>query len=57
MLVTMRERTLAAIKAGQSADQYLATQPTREFDQGFGGQPYGQRFARLLYVGMSRRRT
>jgi Zn-dependent hydrolases, including glyoxylases len=29
MLVTMRERTLAAIGAGQSVEQYLATQPTR----------------------------
>jgi len=55
MLVTMRERTLAAIGAGQSAEQYLATQPTREFNQAFGGSRYGERFARLLYVGLSRR--
>lgn len=55
MLVTMRERTLAAIAAGQSVEQYLAGNPTRDFDQGFGGERYGQRFARLLYVGLSRR--
>jgi len=54
MLVTMRERTLGAIAAGQSVEQYLATQPTREFDQAFAGSRYGERFARLLYVGLSR---
>jgi hypothetical protein len=55
MLVTMRDRTEKAIADHLTADQFLATSPTREFDPGFGGARYGQRFARLLYVGLTRR--
>ena len=54
MLVTMRDRTRKAIEEGKTVEQFLASAPTREFNAGFGGERRGQRFAELLYVGLSR---
>lgn len=56
MLVTMRDRVKSALAKDMSLDEFLATNPTREFDAAFGSARRGAYFARLLYVGLSRAR-
>ncbi len=55
MLGTMQTRVQAAIEAGKSLDELLATHPTAEFDERLGGPRRGQRLTRLIYVGLARR--
>jgi glyoxylase-like metal-dependent hydrolase (beta-lactamase superfamily II) len=55
MLGTMQTRVQAAIDAGKSLDELLATHPTAEFDERLGGPRHGQRLTRLIYAGLARR--
>ena len=55
MLGTMQTRVQAAIDAGKSLDDLLATHPTAEFDERLGGPRHGQRLTRLIYAGLARR--
>jgi glyoxylase-like metal-dependent hydrolase (beta-lactamase superfamily II) len=54
MLVTVRDRAQAAIRRGDSEQEFLASQPTREFDAERGGEASGRRFASLVWYGLSR---
>ena len=54
MLVTVRDRAEAAIRRGDSEEEFLDSRPTREFDAGRGGEASGRRFASLVWYGVSR---
>lgn len=54
MLVDLRTRARAAAQAGWTLEQWLASKPTAAYDARNGGERRGQRFAALLYHGVSR---
>lgn len=54
MLVTIRDRAQLAIRRGDSEQDFLESNPTREFDAARGGEVSGRRFASLVWYGLSR---
>jgi glyoxylase-like metal-dependent hydrolase (beta-lactamase superfamily II) len=54
MLVTVRDRAVAAIERGDSEEEFLDSRPTREFDEERGGGDAGRQFASLVWYGLSR---
>jgi glyoxylase-like metal-dependent hydrolase (beta-lactamase superfamily II) len=54
MLATLHSRVQAAIDAGASLEQLLATRPTAEYDAQLGGARQGERLTRLLHFGLPR---
>lgn len=54
MLVTIRDRAQLAIRRGDSEQDFLESNPTREFDAARGGEESGRRFASLVWYGLSR---
>jgi glyoxylase-like metal-dependent hydrolase (beta-lactamase superfamily II) len=54
MLATVRDRCEAAIRRGASEQEFLDSDPTREFDAERGGESSGRRFAALVWYGLSR---
>ena len=56
MFAAVRERIAAAIKAGKSEAEVVASKPTRDFDDGrMGGAITPDRFVSLVYTDLSRR--
>jgi glyoxylase-like metal-dependent hydrolase (beta-lactamase superfamily II) len=56
MFAAVRERVLAAIRAGKTVEQVVASKPTADFDQGrMGGAITPDRFVTLVYTDLSRR--
>ncbi len=56
MFAAVRERVAAAIKAGRSEADVVASKPTKDFDQGrMGGAITPDRFVSLVYQDLSRR--
>ena len=57
MFAAVRDRIAAAIKAGKSEAEVVASKPTKDFDQGrMGGAITPDRFVSLVYTDLSRRR-
>lgn len=54
MLVTVRKRILDGIKAGQTQEQVVASQPTKEFDAKFSGMIKPELFVQRAYVDLRR---
>ena len=54
MLVTLRERIGAAIKAGKTLEQIQADAPAREFEGLLGGPRGATRFVRVVHYGLAR---
>lgn len=56
MFAAVRERVAAAIKAGRTEAEVVASKPTKDFDQGrMGGAITPDRFVSLVYQDLSRR--
>ena len=56
MFAAVRDRITAAIKAGKSEAEVVASKPTRDFDEGrMGGAITPDRFVSLVYTDLSRR--
>jgi len=56
MFTAVRERVAAAIKAGRSEAEVVASKPTKDFDAGrLGGAITPDRFVSLVYTDLSRR--
>ena len=56
MFAAVRDRIAAAIKAGESEAEVVASKPTRDFDAGrMGGAITPDRFVSLVYTDLSRR--
>ena len=56
MFATVRDRIAAAIKAGKSEAEVIASKPTKDFDEGrMGGAITPDRFVSLVYTDLSRR--
>ena len=56
MFAAVRDRIAAAIKAGKSEAEVVASKPTRDFDEGrMGGAITPDRFVSLVYTDLSRR--
>ena len=56
MFAAVRDRIGAAIKAGKSEPEVVASKPTRDFDEGrMGGAITPDRFVSLVYTDLSRR--
>jgi hypothetical protein len=56
MFAAVRERVAAAIKAGQTEAEVIASKPTKDFDEGrMGGAITPDRFVSLVYTDLSRR--
>jgi len=56
MFVAVRDRIAAAIKAGKTEAEVVASKPTRDFDEGrMGGAITPDRFVSLVYTDLSRR--
>jgi cyclase len=56
MFAAVRDRIAAAIKAGKSEAEVIASKPTRDFDEGrMGGAITPDRFVSLVYADLSRR--
>jgi glyoxylase-like metal-dependent hydrolase (beta-lactamase superfamily II) len=56
MFAAVRDRIAAAIKAGKSEADVVASKPTRDFDEGrLGGAITPDRFVSLVYTDLSRR--
>jgi cyclase len=56
MFAAVRDRIGAAIKAGKSEAEVVASKPTRDFDEGrMGGAITPDRFVSLVYTDLSRR--
>jgi cyclase len=55
MFATVRDRIAAAIKAGKSEAEVIASKPTKDFDEGrMGGAITPDRFVSLVYTDLSR---
>jgi cyclase len=54
MLVTVRKRILDGIKAGQTQEQVVASQPTKEFDAKYSGMIKPELFVQRAYVDLRR---
>jgi cyclase len=56
MFRTVRDRVLAAIRAGKTLEEVVASKPTADFDQGrMGGAITNDRFVTLVYTDLARR--
>jgi glyoxylase-like metal-dependent hydrolase (beta-lactamase superfamily II) len=56
MFTAVRDRIAAAIKAGKSEQEVVASKPTKDFDEGrMGGAITPDRFVSLVYTDLSRR--
>ena len=56
MFAAVRDRVAAAIKAGRTEAEVVASKPTKDFDQGrLGGAITPDRFVSLVYTDLSRR--
>jgi len=56
MFTAVRDRIAAAIKAGKSEAEVIASKPTKDFDEGrMGGAITPDRFVSLVYTDLSRR--
>jgi hypothetical protein len=56
MFAAVRDRITAAIKAGKSEAEVVASKPTKDFDNGrLGGAITPDRFVSLVYTDLSRR--
>jgi cyclase len=56
MFTAVRDRVLAAIRAGKTMEQVVASKPTADFDQGrMGGAITPDRFVSLVYTDLARR--
>lgn len=56
MFAAVRDRIAAAIKAGKTEAEVVASKPTRDFDEGrMGGAITPDRFVSLVYTDLSRR--
>jgi cyclase len=56
MFTAVRDRILAAIRAGNTEAQVVASKPTKDFDQGrMGGTITPDRFVSLVYTDLSRK--
>ncbi len=56
MFEAVRDRVAAAIRAGQSLEQVVASKPTKDFDAGrLGGAITPDRFVTLLYTDLARK--
>jgi cyclase len=56
MFAAIRDRVAAAIKAGKTEAEVIASKPTKDFDQGrMGGAITPDRFVSLVYTDVSRR--
>jgi cyclase len=56
MFTAVRDRIAAAIKAGKSETEVIASKPTKDFDEGrMGGAITPDRFVSLVYTDLSRR--
>jgi glyoxylase-like metal-dependent hydrolase (beta-lactamase superfamily II) len=56
MFAAVRDRIAAAIKAGRTEAEVVASKPTRDFDEGrMGGAISPDRFVSLVYTDLSRR--
>jgi glyoxylase-like metal-dependent hydrolase (beta-lactamase superfamily II) len=56
MFEAVRDRVAAAIRAGQSLDQVVASKPTKDFDAGrLGGAITPDRFVTLVYTDLARK--
>jgi glyoxylase-like metal-dependent hydrolase (beta-lactamase superfamily II) len=53
MLSTLRERIEAAVAAGQSLDEFLATDPTADFSERRGSQAGAVRLATIAFMGQA----
>jgi len=57
MFAAVRDRVSAAIRAGKTVEQVVASKPTADFDQGrMGGAITPDRFVTLVYTDLSRSR-
>jgi cyclase len=56
MFAAVRDRVIAAIRAGKTLDEVVASKPTADFDQGrMGGAISPDRFVTLVYTDLSRK--
>jgi cyclase len=56
MFATVRDRIAAAIKAGKTEQEVVASKPTQDFDEGrLGGAITPDRFVSLVYTDLSRK--
>ena len=56
MFEAVRDRVSAAVRAGQSLDQVVASKPTKDFDAGrLGGAITPDRFVTLVYTDLARK--
>jgi hypothetical protein len=56
MFAAVRDRVAAAIKAGKTEAEVVASKPTKDFDEGrLGGAITPDRFVSLVYTDLSRR--
>jgi hypothetical protein len=56
MFTAVRDRVLAAIRAGKTEQQVVASKPTKDFDEGrLGGAITPDRFVSLVYTDLSRK--
>ena len=57
MFAAVRDRVAAAIKAGKTEAEVVASKPTKDFDEGrMGGAITPDRFVSLVYTDLSRRK-
>ena len=56
MFTAVRDRIAAAIRAGKTVEQVVASKPTADFDQGrLGGAITPDRFVTLVYTDLARK--
>jgi cyclase len=56
MFAAVRDRVAAAIRAGQTVEQVVASRPTKDFDQGrLGGAITPDRFVTLVYTDLAKK--
>jgi cyclase len=56
MFAAVRDRIAAAIKAGKTEQEVVASKPTKDFDEGrLGGAITPDRFVSLVYTDLARR--
>ena len=56
MFAAVRDRVAAAIRAGQTVEQVVASKPTKDFDQGrLGGAITPDRFVTLVYTDLAKK--
>jgi glyoxylase-like metal-dependent hydrolase (beta-lactamase superfamily II) len=54
MLVDVRARVMRALSTGETIEQLVASAPTAAYDGAHGGARGGERFVRLVYMGLAR---